>query len=111
MWNNKSNGMGENNRKYNVTSNYNAETQVLRLEIEHNGIVDFEIKLDDSGKDYAVPRKSGIADNVEETNADTSVLKDLVKEKLTYNNYTYFSYLEYDKQFYCSTQLQVHHHC
>ncbi len=99
VWNNKSNGMGENNRKYNITSNYNAETQVLRLKIEHNGIVDFDIKLDDSGKDYAVPRKSGIADNVEETNADTSVLKDLVKEKLTYNNYTYFSYLEYDKQF------------
>ena len=46
-----------------------------------------------------MPRKSGIADNVEETNADTSVLKDLVKEKLPYNNYTYFSYLEYDKQF------------
>lgn len=97
---NNRNGSGSNNRKYNVKSSYNTQTHTLRLEIEHNGMVDFEVQLDDSGKDYKIPPRGYIDDIYEKTNADTSELEELVQNKiLDKHNYTYFSYLEYEKAY------------
>ncbi len=100
-WNNRSDGGGENNRKFRVTKQiYNSETKTLRLEIEHNGVVDFEVYLEDSGNEYKPLRRDGREDIYSEITVDGSKLEALVAEKITDSyNYTYFSYLEYDKQF------------
>ena len=100
-WNNRSDGGGENNRKFRVTKQiYNSETKTLRLEIEHNGVVDFEVYLEDSGNEYKPLRRDGREDIYSKITVDGSKLEALVAEKITDSyNYTYFSYLEYDKQF------------
>lgn len=97
---NHSNGMGANNRKYNIKSTFNAQTQTLRLEIEHNGMVEFEVQLDDSGKDYKILAKQGVEFEYKQIEADTTALQELIKEKVEdSHNYTYFSYLEYERQY------------
>lgn len=89
-----------NSRKYKVNKTYDVATQTLRLEIEHNGMVEFEVSLDDSGKDYKPSSRAKVDDNYKTINADTTALQELVKEKITdKHNYTYFSYLEYDRHF------------
>lgn len=100
VWNNSNDGRGKNNRPYKVKSSYDKNTQILRLEIEHNGIVDFDVTLDDSGKEYNVLRRGAVDDIYSETNADVTKLQQLTEQKVEdSHNYTYFSYLEYDKQF------------
>ena len=91
VWNNSNDGRGKNNRTYKVKSNYDTNTQVLRLEIEHNGIVDFDVTLDDSGKEYDVLRRGAVDDIYSETNADITKLQQLTEQKVEdSHNYTYF---------------------
>ncbi len=56
--------------------------------------------MDDSGKEYDVLRRGAVDDIYSETNADITKLQQLTEQKVEdSHNYTYFSYLEYDKQF------------
>lgn len=87
-------------KKYNFTSSYDKQNQMLRIEIEHNGIVEFEVTLDDTGKTYSPSQGKYIEDNHGGIDADTSELAKVVENKITDKyKYTYFSYLEYDREY------------
>ncbi len=97
---NNSNGSGKNNRPYTIKKDWNSDNKVLRLEILHNGIVEFNVRLDDTEEEYSGVWRREIDDIYDRIDADTTKLQELVKEKIENSNiYTYFSYLEYDKQF------------
>lgn len=99
-FNNNPDGSGGGNRPYKVQSIYDASTKVLRLEIEHNGIVDIDITLTGSGKEYEIGPRDRADDIIQPVTADVTALEQLVKTKVDdKHNYTYFGYLEYDKQF------------
>lgn len=99
-WSYTTDGYSKYTRKYNYTKNYDATTQILRLEIEHNGIVEFEVSYDDTGKKYNPAMRPLIEDNYGGIEADTTELAKLVETKiLDRHKYTYFSYLEYDKAY------------
>lgn len=100
VFNNAIDGSGNNNRAFNYAESYDQSTKELVVTINHNGIIDLTVLLDESGEDYQPTSKLSIAESINtNTNAVDSLIA-LTQEKLTNSHdYTYFSYLEYDKAF------------
>lgn len=98
IWNNPSDGKGYQNRPYSAEEQWDDETKTLTLTIQHNGIVDFSVKLDKSDKTYEGMEKNKFTPFVKEkTDASTKELSALIKEasvdsSVIYNEYSLLKY-------------------
>lgn len=97
---NNPDGSGKNNRKFTFEKKFNKETGELSICIKHNGIVEFDVVLSESAKEYYPKQKDALKDNKLQNDNNVDNLIELTAEKIEdYENYTYFSYLVYDKAY------------
>ncbi len=98
QWNNSADGKGYQNRPYLVDEQWDDKTKTLTLTIQHNGIVDFSVKLDKSDKVFTGTERSGFtAFTREKTGASTQKLSALINEQIDtadgiYNEYSLLKY-------------------
>lgn len=97
--NNTSDGKGYQNRPFTVEESWNADTHELKLVINHNGIVDFSVKLDSSAKTLDTSRL--VEPEIftrKKTDASCESLKELVDSINVSggHNYNYYSYLKFN---------------
>lgn len=91
-------GSGYQNRPYKTTENWDESTKTLTVTIEHNGIVEMDIKLDKSEKSIPDVKKADAETEITYTNESTDELKKLTEELSCGDpsEYNYYSYLKWN---------------
>ena len=89
---------GKGCRPFTVCEEWNAEKTQLKLIVMFNGTVELAVALDSSGKTAASAQRQPVAETKKQNLNYTGVLQKLVDERITdSHNYTYYSYLLYDR--------------
>lgn len=89
-------GSGDNGRPFTYTESWNETSEELTITIMQNGVVEFDISVDDSGKTLNYVERDIINDSIKPNNNCIDKLSELMVNNITdSNNYTYYSYLNY----------------
>lgn len=97
IWNSNAAGGGPQNRPFAITKTWDSATQTLNITINHNGVVKFEVLLDESDKNTAEQKKMLVTSSLKKNNNSTKALMSLaeslvVKDKTNYNEYSYMKF-------------------
>lgn len=91
-------GSGKNGRAFSYEEIWNSEKNELTINIMQNGVVEFDVLLDDSGKELVFVTRNAIAETVIKNDNSTESLNKLIEETIIdKHNYTYYSYLNYNR--------------
>lgn len=96
---NSKDGKGYQNRPYSYTEEWDENTHTLTLTFKHNGIVDFSVLLDKSGKVFAASKQGGITPYIrEKTDISYDELENLISTLNTEENHIYneYSYMQFN---------------
>ncbi len=97
IWKSNANGSGPQNRPFTFTKKWDSVTQTLNITINHNGVVMFEVLLDESDINTAEQNKMPVNPSLKKNSNSTKALQTLVesmvvKDKSNYNEYSYMKF-------------------
>lgn len=101
VFKNSNDGSGYQNRPYEVDKSWDSDKQLLTLTFRHNGILDFTVLLDDTQKEFSIPKKDAFVPyDIRTTDASCKELEQLINSLKTEENHIYgeYSYMNFNNQ-------------